>query len=356
MEGILAYLKRAVEENCSDLFIVAGKAVSVLKGGGLMPLEEEKLTPEDSERLVRDLYRIAARPYRRYLDEKDDDFSLSITGLARFRVNAYRQRGSRAAVIRVVRFGIPDWKLLNIPGEVMEVADLTCGLVLVTGPAGSGRSTTLACIVDAINSTRSAHIITIEDPIEFLHQNKKGIVSQRELDIDADSGLAALHASLRQSPHVIMVGDMRDPDAIRTVLDAAESGRLVLSTLYTTGAASTISRVINSFPAAQQQQVRVQLAQTLQAVVTQQLLPAADGGLVPAFEVVRLNSTVRDMILEGRMEQIDMAARNLPSGGTVGMDDSLFRLYQSGRISEETALRAAVEPDHLKKKIRMYMR
>lgn len=320
-----------------------------------MPLEIGKLTPEQSETLVRELYSLASRSADRFENEKDDDFSLSVPGLARFRVSTYRQRGSRAAVIRVVNFGIPDWRQINIPEEVMRIANMTRGLVLVTGPAGSGKSTTLACIIDAINRERSAHIITIEDPIEYLHQNQKGVVSQRELDVDTDSRLTALRTSLRQSPKVIVMEELRGLDTIEMVLSAAETGRLVISTLYTMGAANTISRIIDSFPSLKQQLVRVQLAQVLQTVVTQQMLPAADGGQIPAFEVMHLNPAVRGMIREGRMDQIEAVLQGLAVDGMIGMDESLLQLYTTGQITRETALYAAMNADRLEKKMRLHM-
>lgn len=355
MGNIQTYLKKAVEEECSDLFIIAGKAVSVQKGGEILPIESEKLTPEESDTLIRGLYRLAEYSTDRFLTEKDDDFSLSVPGLARFRVSAYRQRGSRAAVIRIVNFGIPDWREIDIPASVMESAEFRQGLVLVTGPAGSGKSTTLACIVDAINSSRSAHIITIEDPIEYLHQNKKGIVSQREVDVDTDNHLIALRSSLRQSPQVIVMEEMQDTDTIQTVLTAAETGRLVISTMYTMGAASTIDRIVGSFPADKQQQIRVQLAQVLRMVVSQRMLPAADGGQVPAFEVVPVDSTVCSRIRDGRTGEIDTVLQSLSGNGMSGLDASLLRLYEAGRISGETALHAAVNVNQLQKRIEMRM-
>lgn len=351
----MTYLKRTAEGKYSDLFIIAGKAISAQKNGGLMPLEIGKLTPEQSETLVRELYSLASRSADRFENEKDDDFSLSVPGLARFRVSTYRQRGSRAAVIRVVNFGIPDWRQINIPEEVMRIANMTRGLVLVTGPAGSGKSTTLACIIDAINRERSAHIITIEDPIEYLHQNQKGVVSQRELDVDTDSRLTALRTSLRQSPRVIVMEELRGLDTMEMVLSAAETGRLVISTLYTMGAANTISRIIDSFPPLKQQLVRVQLAQVLQTVVTQQMLPAADGGQIPAFEVMHLNPAVRGMIREGRTEQIEAVLQGLAVDGMIGMDESLLQLYTTGKITRETALYAAMNADRLEKKMRLHM-
>ena len=267
MESVQTYLKWAVEENASDLFVVAGRAVSIKRDGELVSIQGDRLMPDDSEALVRELYNMAHRSIDRCLSVGDDDFSLSVTGLARFRVNTYRQRGSLSAVIRIVSFGIPNWKEMDIPEEIMKIANMTRGMVLVTGPAGGGKSTTLACVVDAVNRTRDAHIITIEDPIEYLHRNDKSIISQRELAMDTSSYVTALRASLRQAPDVILLGEMRDLETIQTAMTAAETGHLVISTLHTVGAVNTIDRIIDVFPPAQQQQVRIQLAQVLKTVV-----------------------------------------------------------------------------------------
>lgn len=353
MESIQTYLERAADGHYSDLFLVAGKTISAQKNEKMTPLDPRRLRPQESEALIRELYQLAGLPESRFLSLKDDDFSLSIAGLARFRVSAYRQRGSRAAVIRIVPFGIPDWRQMNIPPEIMKIASIPRGLVLLTGPAGSGKSTTLACLIDAVNRSRCAHIITIEDPIEYLHKNKRGIVSQRELDVDTDDACAALRASLRQSPQVIVLEELRDPDTMEAVLSAAETGRLVISTLYTTGAASTIDRITGSFPPSRQQMIRFQLSQTLQAVVSQQLLPAADGGQIPAFEVLFPNNAVRNMIREGRTAQIDTVLQNLAVDGMAGMDEVLLRLCGDGRITREAALGAARDPGQMQKRMRL---
>lgn len=351
MESVLTYLHQAAEERASDLFLVAGKAVSLKIKGVIRPIREERAMPAETESLVRDLYQLARRPIDQYLATGDDDFSLSVTGLARFRVSAYRQRGSMAAVIRVVSFGIPDWRKMEIPEEVMKIAGMARGMVLVTGPAGGGKSTTLACVVDAINRTRNAHIITIEDPIEYLHRNQQGIVSQRELSMDTASYVTALRASLRQAPDVILLGEMRDLETIQTAMTAAETGHLVISTLHTQGSANTIDRIIDVFPPGQQQQVRVQLAQVLKTVVSQQLLPTISGGLVPAFEIMHLNTAVRSMIRDGRIHQIDSVIQTSGGEGMVSMDESLLRLHRAGRITAETALRCAMNPEQVQKKL-----
>ncbi len=351
MESVLIYLKRAVEEGASDLFVVAGKAVSMKREGGIVPIQDGRLMPEDSETLVRELYSMAHRPIDRCMSVGDDDFSLSVTGLARFRINTYRQRGSLSAVIRVVSFGIPNWREMDIPEEVMKVSAMTRGMVLVTGPAGGGKSTTLACIVDAVNRTRDAHIITIEDPIEYLHRNDRSIISQRELAMDTSSYVTALRASLRQAPDVILLGEMRDLDTIQTAMTAAETGHLVISTLHTVGAVNTIDRIIDVFPEGQQQQIRVQLAQVLKTVISQQLLPTINGQMVPAFEIMHLNTAVRSMVRDSRIHQIDSTIQSASAEGMISMDESILRLYRAGRISSETALRYAMNPDSLQKKL-----
>ncbi len=351
MESVQTYLKGAVEENASDLFVVAGRAVSIKRDGELVSIQGDRLMPDDSEALVRELYNMAHRSIDRCLSVGDDDFSLSVTGLARFRVNTYRQRGSLSAVIRIVSFGIPNWKEMDIPEEIMKIANMTRGMVLVTGPAGGGKSTTLACVVDAVNRTRDAHIITIEDPIEYLHRNDKSIISQRELAMDTSSYVTALRASLRQAPDVILLGEMRDLETIQTAMTAAETGHLVISTLHTVGAVNTIDRIIDVFPPAQQQQVRIQLAQVLKTVVSQQLLPTTAGGLVPAFEIMHLNNAVRSMVRDSRIHQIDSVIQTSAAEGMISMDESILRLYKAGRITAETAIHCAMNPDQLQKKL-----
>lgn len=349
--SIKDYLEMGVKEDAADLFLIAGKAISMKYGGEIRPISEDRLMPDKAGELIAELYAMADRALPSDDAGVDDDFSLSVPGLARFRVNVFQQRGSLAAVIRVVKFGIPDWQTLGISPEVMKVADLTRGMVLVTGPAGSGKSTTLACVVDAINRTRNAHIITIEDPIEYLHRNQMGIVSQRELNMDTKSYVSALRASLRQAPDVILLGEMRDLDTIQTAMTAAETGHLVISTLHTVGAVNTVDRIIDVFPPAQQQQVRVQLSQVLKTVVSQQLLPTVDGGIVPSFEIMHLNNAVRTMVRDSRVHQIDQVIQTGSTEGMIGMDESILRLFKAGKISSETALRFAMSPEQMQKRL-----
>lgn len=272
-------------------------------------------------------------------------------GLSRFRVNAYRQRSSLASVIRVITFDIPKASEKNIPDSVIRLADFKSGLVLVTGPAGSGKSTTLACMIDHINQTREDHIITLEDPLEYLHRHEKSIVSQREIYTDTESYVTALKASLRQSPDVILLGEMRDHETMETAMTAAETGHLIISTLHTLGSANTIDRIIDVFPPEQQRQIAVQLALILRAVVCQQLVPSVSGKLLPVFEIMTVNPAVSTMIRDNKIHQIDGTISTSASADMVSMDQSLTVLYRSGKITKETALSYAANPEALRRKL-----
>ena len=347
MADLMDYLTRAVEMQASDVFVVAGAPVSMKLEGKLVPMDSVKILPPQSRQLLSQIYERAERSMALFLKTGDDDFSFSVPGLARFRVNTYRQRGSLAAVIRVVSFDIPHHDMLGIPEAVMNLADASHGMVLITGTAGSGKSTTQACIVDRINRTRNCHIITLEDPIEFLHRNQKSIVSQREIAVDTSDCLSALRACLRQSPDVIQMGEMRDLETIRTAMTAAETGHLLFGTMHTRGAVSSITRIIDAFPASQQAQIRLQLSTVLRTVISQQLLPGRDGTMVPAFEIMHVNSAIRNMIRENRGPQIDMAIASGSSEGMISMDQSILKLYQAGRITKETALERADYPEQM---------
>jgi twitching motility protein PilT len=284
------------------------------------------------------IYELARRDRQKLEDScADDDFSFSVSDVGRFRVNVFHQRGSLAAVIRVIRFGIPDYRQLGIPEEVMAVQRYKQGIVLVTGRAGTGKSTTLACILDAINHSRTGHILTLEDPIEFVHRHDQCIVSQREIYSDCTSYLSALRSALRESPDVILLGEMRDHDTIDVAMTAAETGQLLFSSLHTTGAANTVDRIIDSFPANQQAQVRLQLSMVLQAVISQQLVPSVEGTLIPVFEIMYVNPAIRNLIRESKTHQIDAAIQAGAAQGMCSMDNSLIQLYRQGRISKETA-------------------
>lgn len=347
MRELLDYLEQAVAEQASDLFIVAGGPVSEKVEGHLRPISGEKVFPAETERLIMGLYDMADRSMDAYRATGDDDFSFAVPGLARFRVNAYRQRGSLAAVVRLVAFDIPDYRALRIPEQVMDLADLAHGMVLVTGTAGSGKSTTQACIIDRINRTREAHIITLEDPIEYLHRDRRSIVSQREIAIDTTDYLSALRACLRQAPDVILLGEMRDHETIRTAMTAAETGHLLIATLHTNGAVNTIDRIIDAFPSTQQSQIRVQLSMVLRTVVSQRLLPDVDGELVPAYEIMHMNAAIRSMIRDCKNHQIDNVIAAGGGEGMKSMDQSILELYQAGTITRETALDYADHPEQM---------
>ena len=351
MAELLDYLKQAVETQASDLFIVAGGPVSIKRDGHLYPVSGEKVFPQETERMISGIYAMAQRSMEALTRAGDDDFSFAVPGLARFRVNAYRQRGSLAAVVRVVAFDIPDWRALHIPEQVMNLADVTQGMVLVTGTAGSGKSTTQACIIDRINHTRDVHIITLEDPIEFLHRDQRSIISQREIAIDTEDYLSALRACLRQAPDVILLGEMRDHETIRTAMTAAETGHLLIATLHTRGAVNSIDRIIDAFPSGQQSQIRDQLSMVLHTVVSQRLLPDVDGGLVPAYEIMHTNSAIRSMIRDSKDHQIDNAIATGATDGMISMDQSILELYRSGRITRETALEYAENPEQMNRKL-----
>ena len=348
---IVDYLRKAVESGASDLFVVAGGTVSCKVKGQILGVSEQKIFPDETERLIRDLYVQADRDISRYIESGDDDFSFAVGGLARFRVNAYRQRGSMAAVVRVVAFNIPDYKEMHIPEQVIDLAEVDHGMVLVTGTAGSGKSTTQACIIDRVNRTRSCHIITLEDPIEYLHRDQKSIISQREIAIDTENYLTALRACLRQAPDVILLGEMRDHETIRTAMTAAETGHLIIATLHTSGAVNTIDRIIDSFPSAQQAQIRIQLSAVLHTVVSQQLIPAKDGGMVPAYEIMHMNSAIKSLIRDSKSHQIDNAITSGGAEGMITMDQSILNLYKEGLIDRETALGYAVNAEQLKRRM-----
>ena len=349
--SIQEILEQAVAQSASDILIIAGMPAAY-KTNGLIQRQGQRLLPDDIAALTQDLYRLAGgRSMERLLEQGDDDFSFAIPGLSRFRINALKQRGSLGLVIRVVSFQLPDRNALGIPDNVMAFSRCTRGLVLFTGPAGSGKTTTLACLVDAVNSSRNSHIITIEDPIEYLHHHKESVVTQRELSTDTQSYDVALRAALREAPDIILLGEMRDADTIRAAVTAAETGHLVISTLHTIGASSTIDRIIDSFPPQQQQQIRTQLSMVLEGVVSQQLVPTVDGALAPAFEVMTVNSAIRNMIRESKGHQIDNVISQSSGEGMVTMDQSLFRLVQSGRVSREEALRHSINSEWMQKRL-----
>ena len=346
------FLRLIIEKKGSDVYIVPGAKVMSKINDQLEPLSGSKLRLTECEDLIRQIYTKAdSRSMERLIRDGDDDFSFGLANFGRFRCNAFRQRGTLAAVLRVVPFDLPDAEALHIPEAVLNLSVRKRGMALVTGPAGSGKTTTLACIIDQINQNRSGHIITLEDPIEYIHPHKNCLVTQREISNDTFDFAHALRASLRQAPDVILLGEMRDFETIQTALTAAETGHLLLSTLHTLGASKTIDRIIDVFPASQQQQVRIQLSMVLQAVVSQQLIPTLDGGIVPAFEVMLVNSAIANMIRENKTQQMDNVIYAGSSEGMISMDNDILRLYRSKRISRENALLFAINPDMLAKRL-----
>lgn len=345
MEDILTM---AVQKKASDIFLIAGQPVSYKINGNIEKQGESPLKPDQLFSMVEHLYEMGNRD-RKYGEQGDDDFSVSLACVGRFRVNVFRQRGSWSAVLRVVNFQLQDVSTMGIPKSVLELSERKKGLVLVTGSAGSGKSTTLAYIIDEINKSRNCHILTLEDPIEFLHTHNKSIVSQREIGIDSKDYNRALKAGMRESPDVILIGEMRDLETIEIAMTAAETGHLVLSTLHTVGAANTIDRIIDVFPPQQQQQIRIQLSMVLRSVVSQQLLPTTDGRQVPAFEILKANNAIRTLIRDGKVHQIPSTIATAKEEGMLSMDSSIMELYQSGKIKKETALLYAMNRESMER-------
>ena len=339
-------LLTVLERNASDLHLTAGSPPMIRQHGKLHQLDYPALTPQQTREVV---YSILTNDQRQRLEtEWQIDFAYAIPGRARFRVNAYYQRSAIGAAFRLIPAEIKTLEELGIPATLHQLAEKPRGLVLVTGPTGSGKSTTLAAIIDEINRNRSEHILTIEDPIEFLHRHKRCIVNQREIGPDATSFGEALRAALRQDPDVILVGEMRDLETISTALTAAETGHLVFGTLHTQSAPSTIDRIIDVFPAEQQEQIRIQLASSLQGVVTQALIPTADGlGRVPALEVLLPDDAVRNLIRQGKVEQVYSVMQTNSSRGMQTMEQSLADLIQRGVITFEAGLARSSRPAQL---------
>ncbi len=343
-------MKYAVDNRASDLHIKVGSPAIIRVDGELIEIDSQQLYPKDTEELTLEI--LGPERFSVLDREGEIDFSYSEKGIGRFRVNAYKQRNTYGIALRVVNFEIPTLKELGIPETVGSFTDLTHGLILVTGPTGSGKSTTLASMIQMINEKRRCHIITLEDPIEYLYKNKKAIIGQREIGIDTTSFSKGLRASLRQDPDVILVGEMRDIETIEIALLAAETGHLVLSTLHTLGAAKTVDRIIDSFPNNTKDQIKVQLASVIQGVISQQLLPNKSGhGRVPACEIMVANTGIRNMIRESKSHQIQNAIVTGLGQGMITMDNSLKNLYQRGIISRETAINHAIEREELIKGI-----
>ncbi|MBR7000159.1 MAG: type IV pilus twitching motility protein PilT [Lachnospiraceae bacterium] len=345
-------LQEAVNRHASDVHITSGRPVIFRIDGDLRPLDTEKLTPEIIEELVVPLFADNDRLVEIMDKTGEIDFAYSLYGRGRFRVNVFKQRGTLAMVMRLLPFKIPAPRELGLPAAVQELCTRKRGLVLVTGATGSGKSTTLASLINMINKTYAKHIITIEDPIEYLHRHEKSIVNQREIGDDTETYSGALRAALREDPDVILVGEMRDLETIQTAITAAETGHLVFSTLHTNSAADTINRVIDVFPPHQQQQIRVQLASVIECVISQQLLPIQTGsGRVAAFEVMMGTSAVRNLIREGKAFQIPSMIQTSKKQGMQSMDDALYNLYIGGLISAENCLNYAQDTIAMSRKV-----
>src|SRR6266852_3369090 len=340
-------LEQMVGHGASDLHVTVGSPPAFRVRGHIVRAEGfEPLTADDTRTL---LYRILSSEQQKHFELKRQlDFAYSMPGLARFRVNVYYQREAVSAAFRLIPQEIKTLEELSLPPVLHSLATYPRGLVLVTGPTGSGKSTTLAAIIDEINRTRAEHILTVEDPIEFVHKHKKCIVNQREIGPDATSFGAALKAALRQDPDVILVGEMRDLETISTALTAAETGHLVFGTLHTQSAPSTIDRIVDVFPPAQQEQVRIMIANSLQAIVTQTLLPTADGaGRVAALEVLLPDDAVRNLIRQAKVEQVYTIMQTSSATGMQTMDTSLATLVREGKITQKLAESRSGTPEEL---------
>ena len=350
MATIEEILTVAKEAGASDVHLTVGIPPKMRVNGNLVTMDFPKMLPADTLDVVLSIMTESQR--ERYEEKGEYDMSFAVPNVARYRVNAFKQRGSAALAFRVVATEIPSPEKLGVPTSVVDLYQRKRGLILVTGPTGSGKSTTLAAIIDKVNSNRDAHIITLEDPIEYLHQHKMSMVNQRDIGLDTENYANALRAALREDPDVILVGEMRDFETISVAITAAETGHLVLSTLHTIGAASTVDRVIDVFPPHQQQQIRVQLSNVLEAVISQQLIPTADGrGRCAAFEVMHANHAVRNLIREGKSHQLQSIMQTNRKIGMITMDDAILQLYYDGKIDRELAIQFAQDVDGMEQKI-----
>lgn len=347
-------LKKTVQMKGSDLHLVTGSRPAIRINGRIESMDYPILKPNDVQALV---YSLLTKEQREKLEsEWELDFSYAIAGVARFRGNVMRQRGTLAAAFRAVPFVLPDIDSLGLPHEVKKLCELNRGLVLVTGPTGSGKSTTLAAMIDYINKTRALNIVTVEDPIEFLHKHNKSTVRQREIGTDTHSFASALRHVLRHDPDVILIGEMRDMESISIALTAAETGHLVFSTLHTQTAPLTISRIVDIFSSDRRNQVRQQLAGSLRAVISQQLLPTADGmGRVAAVEFMLDTPAVKSLIREGKDHQLYSAIQTGQSYGMQTMDAALVRLCQKGIITKETAIEHCIDLSEVERMLRNWI-
>ncbi len=345
-------LTESIARGASDIFLVGGLPLTFKIHSRHVRISDERLFPDELTKMITELYAMIDRQMKDFhTTGEEDDFSFALPGLGRFRANVFLQRGSLSAVIRIIKFGIPNPYELNIPESVIDIADLNKGLVLITGAAGSGKSTTIACIIDEINSKHDKTIITIEDPIEFVHNHKKSIVIQREITVDTKDFLSGLLASLRESPDVLLLGEIRDAKTMEVAMTAAETGQLVMGTLHTNSAADTVDRIVDEFPPARQKQVLAQLARVLRVVVCQHLIPTKDGTLIPAFEIMKVNTAIRNLIREGKIHQFDQVIQTSSRSGMIMMDASIADLVNKGIVDRNVAANYVADPDTFEKKI-----
>jgi len=343
MIDLTGLLSTVANEGGSDLHLRAGSPPLIRIDGALRPMEGDRVTAEDVRALVDAIIPVERRD--RLEQRKEADFAHSVPGIGRFRANAYHQRGSISVVFRRVRVGSPTYEELGLPPVVAQLAEAPRGLVLVTGPTGSGKTTTLAAMIDQINATKAVHILTIEDPIEVLHPAKRASISQRELGLDTDTYLEAMRSAMRQDPDVILIGEMRDFETVGAALAAAETGHLVLSTLHTTDAVETVNRVVDFFPAQHQRQIRVSLASVLRGVICQRLVPRLNGGRVPVVEVLVNNGRIADRIRDSRTtDEIVEIIGESTFYGMQTFDQSLFSLVKGGLVGIEEAMNVATNP------------
>jgi twitching motility protein PilT len=350
---VTEYLVKALNMGASDIHITVHRPVTLRLNGNLMALGDHNLTPEETQEFATAIS--SESQLREVNDVGESDFSYVIPHISRFRINVYKQRRSFAISARVIKPELPTIESLGMPEMLKDIALKPRGLFLVTGPTGSGKSTTLAAMINHINNSRSCHILTLENPIEYLFRHNVAMINQREIGDDTRNFASGLRAGLREDPDVIFVGEMRDLETISTAVSAAETGHYVLSTLHTTSAASSVDRIIDSFPPHQQQQVRIQLSGTLQGILSQQLIPLADeSGRVAAIEMLLVNDAVRNMIREGKTHQIDSVIQTNIKNGMIPMDYSLAELVKKGRITYIDALSRCQNIDMLKRYVQNY--
>ncbi len=340
-------LRETCERGSSDLHLTVGLPPMLRVDGALVHTNYQPLAPNDTQRLIYDI--LTSDQVQWFEKTRELDFSYGVKGIGRFRVNVYKQRGSVGAALRWIPNEIPTFEQLGLPEKLREFTRKQSGLVLVTGPTGSGKTTTIACMIDTINAERPVHIMTMEDPIEYLHRHKKAMVNQRELNTDTDSFDNALRAVLREDPDVVLIGEMRDLETIAAALTLAETGHLVFGTLHTRNAPQTVDRVVDVFPPHQQEQIRVQLSSTLEAVVAQQLIPRMGGGRIAAIEIMVATAAIRNLIREGKTYQIYGALETGAQHGMQTMDKVLADMHRSGQITHDEALARAIDAENFKR-------